>query len=147
MTLPVEVNAALQGWPEADTQEQAFVFLTVDEHDFPHVALLSRAEIHPADDEVLVAVSGTTTRANLRRAGQATLVVFVADTAHYLKLRAVDSREGEGFTVVAFRVAHHKADSVGIPLRPVSFRTSSDLARFEHWERHREALLEFARRR
>lgn len=62
---------------------------TVDDRGFPHVALLGAWEVLAWDAYTLrLAVGGcSTTAANMRRTGQATLLVVDAHGAHYVKMR------------------------------------------------------------
>jgi hypothetical protein len=41
---------------------------------------------------------------------------------------------------VAFDVAGAEADTLGIPLRPMMFHSSSRVRHFEHWDDNREFL-------
>jgi len=136
VTVPEELAELLEGTPDVDAHEQAFPFLTVDEHGFPHVALLSRSELDvgPGRAEVLVAVGSPRTRANLRRDGRAGLVAVAGTVAHYAKLRVVRSIEVQGLLGCALAVVEHKGDSLGVPLEPIGFRTSAEIARLERWE-------------
>jgi hypothetical protein len=64
--------------------------LTVDEHGFPHVALLGAWEVVAWDAATLRLAIGSrsSTAANLRRTGQATVTLVDAHGAHYVKVRA-----------------------------------------------------------
>jgi hypothetical protein len=142
VTVPDELAALLEGAPGVDADEQAFPFLTVDEGGFPHVALLSRSELDvaPGRTEVLVAVGSPRTRANLRRDGRAGLIAVGGTVAHYAKLRVVRRIELHGLLGCALAVVEHKGDSLGIPLRPIGFRTSAEIARLERWEASAQVL-------
>lgn len=126
----------LEGAPGIDAQEQAFPFVTVDEAGFPHAALLSRSELEPCRDrdELVAVVASRRTRANIERDGRALLIAVEGTTAHYAKLRLVRSIRDDELLGCAFEVAEHKRDSLGIPLAPITFRTSADLARDERWQ-------------
>jgi hypothetical protein len=135
MTVPAALAGLLDGRPAVGGREQAFMFLTVDQAGFPHVALLSRAELAVSPDgrEVLAVVAGRRTRANLERDGRAGLVAVEGTTAHYAKLRVtrtIDAGESIG---CAMTLAGYQADTLGLPLSPVSFVTTADLARLEDW--------------
>src|SRR5262245_49186078 len=134
--VPDQLAELLEGAPEVDADEQAFPFLTVDDQGFPHVALLSRSEldVQPGRAEVLAAVGSPRTRANLRRDGRAGLVAVGGTVAHYAKLRVTRSLELDGLLGCALEVVEHKGDSLGIPLQPIGFRTSAEVARAERWE-------------
>jgi hypothetical protein len=148
VTVPDDLAALLEGAPEVDADEQAFPFLTVDEGGFPHVALLSRSELDvtPGRTEVLVAVGSPRTTANLRRDGRAGLIAVGGTVAHYAKLRVVRSIESRGLLGCALAVVEHKADSLGIPLEPIGFRTSAEIARLERWEASAQVLRALAGR-
>jgi hypothetical protein len=131
----------LEPWPAADRDEQAFPFVTVDEAGYPHVMLLSTAELLPAGGELLVAIASVTARANLARTGTATLVAADGTAAHYAKLRVRATAEHSGFAVLTCEVVWHKRDSLGIPLHPMEFRATAEVADGERWTVTRAALL------
>lgn len=125
----------LRGSAEVEHDEQAFVFLTVDERGYPNPALLSRAELDvSADGAVLAAIASTRTKANLARAGRATLIAVHGTVAHYAKLRMLLSRTEGALLGASFEVVEHKRDSLGIELTPITFRATSGIAELEHWE-------------
>jgi hypothetical protein len=132
--VPEALGRLLDGRPAVGVTEQAFPFLTVDEAGFPHVALLSRAELGVSPGgEVLAVVASTRTRSNLERGGMAGLIAVEGTTAHYAKLRVVRTIEAGPVLGCALAVAEHKADSLGIPLSPVSFTTTARIAQAEDW--------------
>jgi hypothetical protein len=135
MTVPAALAGLLDGRPAVGAREQAFMFLTVDQAGFPHVALLSRAELAVSPDgrEVLAVVAGRRTRANLERDGRAGLVAVEGTTAHYAKLRVVRTIDAGESIGCAMTLAGYQADTLGIPLSPVSFVTTAGLARLEDW--------------
>ncbi|MGB8408122.1 MAG: hypothetical protein WCE30_29060 [Mycobacterium sp.] len=135
--MPDEVAALLRGFPDVNTQEQAFAFLTVDTGGYPHSALLSRSELEPgADGQTLFAVvASRRTRANLRRTGTAGLIAVDGTSCHHLKLRMVASLAERGILGCVFSAIEHKRDDVGILLQPLSFRTSVGLSAREDWPR------------
>lgn len=67
------MRAAVSGWPTMGAAEQSFVLLTLDDADYPHPCLLSRAAVD-STDELIAVVAGRTTPANLRRHPRATLM-------------------------------------------------------------------------
>lgn len=135
MTVPDELRRLLRGFPEVDADEQAVPFLTVDENGFPHVALLSRAELEPGTDAILAVIASPHTQANLQRSPRATLIAVQGTTAHYVKLRMTRSLTADGLVGCVFEIVQHKRDSLGIPLSPIGFRTTAVLAEQEHWVR------------
>lgn len=146
MTVPGELARLLAGQPAVGATEQAFPFLTVDEGGFPHVALLSRAEVgvSPDGSEVLVVVASRHTRANLERDGRAGLIAVGGTTAHYAKLHMVRSIQSAGALGCGMRVIEFKADSLGIPLSPISFPATAEITRLESWEASGQLLRKLA---
>ena len=67
---------------------------TVDAAGWPHIALLSYSEIVAADRGMLRIAIGTRSgsAANLRRTGQATILLFDAGLVHYIKGSARERR-------------------------------------------------------
>jgi hypothetical protein len=61
-------------------------------------------------------------------------------TAHYVKLRLVRSMVVHEQLACVFEVAEHKADSLGIPLAPVTYEVTAEITRAERWDLTREAL-------
>jgi hypothetical protein len=146
MTVPGELARLLAGWPLAGVAEQAFPFLTIDEAGFPHVVLLSRAELDVAPDggTVLAVIASPRTRANLARSGRATLIAISGTTAHCTKLAVRRVIETEAALGCALAMTEHKADSLGIPLTPVSYVPPPELAALESWEASRDLLSRLA---
>lgn len=129
-----DLLALLRGAPEVEHDEQAFVFLTVDESGYPNPALLSRAELDVGrDGEVLAVVASTRTKANLARDGKATLIAVQGPTAHYAKLRMLHRAEEGRLLGGTFEIVEHKRDSLGIELSPIIFRATASVAEMEHW--------------
>lgn len=144
MSVPAELALLLETWPRPEQDEQAFPFVTVDGDGFPHVMLLCTAELLATNDRgaLLVAVASANARANLARSGVATLIAADGAAAHYAKLRVADAEEFEHFTVYTCQLAHYKRDSLGIPLRPMDFHATKEVAENERWAATRAALLE-----
>jgi hypothetical protein len=92
MTVPSEIVAALAGSPEVASWEPMFPLLTVDDSGFPHVCLLSRAELQADVQHVYAVLASPTTVSNLRQRPAATLLVVLADSACYLKGQGDTSR-------------------------------------------------------
>lgn len=136
MTVPAAVADLLRGVPEIGTREQAFPFLTVDDAGYPHTALLSRRELEPGpgDADLRAAVRSRRTRANLEARGTAALVAVDGPTAHYVKLRLVRADAVHDLLACVFAVAEHRADSMGIPLSPLTYPVTADVARAERWD-------------
>ena len=144
MSVPAELALLLETWPRPDQDEQAFPFVTVDADGFPHVMLLCTAELLATNDRgaILVAVASANARANLARSGVATLIAADGAAAHYAKLRVTETEEHDYFTVYTCHLAHYKRDSLGIPLRPMDFHATQEVAENERWASTRAALTQ-----
>lgn len=142
MSVPDPVAALVRGRPEVGAEEQVFPLLTVDDDGYPHVALLSRAEldVDGAGDRLLAAVAAITTGRNLRRDGRAGLIAVEGTTAHELKLQLVERIEDGVMLGLSFEVLEHEADSLGIPLEPMRFHATDDVAALERWDDCAELL-------
>ena len=140
--MPAELALLLETWPQPDRDEQAFPFVTVDEEGFPHVMLLCTAELlaTPGREALLVAIASRNARANLARNGVATLIAADGIAAHYAKLRVHDTEEHDRFTLYSCHLAEYKRDSLGIPLRPMDFHATEEIAESERWTATRAAL-------
>jgi hypothetical protein len=136
MTIPEQVSGLLLGWPAAGSDEQAFPLITVDDGGYPHVALLSRAEmdVAPTGAALLAVIASTRTRANLGRDGKAALIAVGSTSAFYLKLQLSRSFEDEGVMGCVFEAVEFKEDTLGIPLIAMGFKASTDIARIDRWE-------------
>jgi hypothetical protein len=64
--------------------------------------------------------------------------------AHYAKLAVVRSLEAEGLFGCALQVVDHTADSLGIPLTPIRYRATAEIAELERWERGARVLRALA---
>jgi hypothetical protein len=142
LDVPEPVAALVTGRPGVNETEQAFPLLTTDPAGFPHVALVSRSEVEVSADRrrLVAAVASKRTSHNILRTGRTTLVAVGGTTAHYVKLEMVAHHEASGLLGCELAVVDAVADSLGIELSPILFRTSADLARSEHWDRTKELL-------
>jgi hypothetical protein len=142
--LPPEVRGLLAGEPGDDAWEPIAHLLTTDDDGYPRVCLLSRAELATSGtDAAGCVVRARHTIANLRRDGQALLVVTGEQAAHYIRLRVrtiLGSEDGTGRAAIAFDVTGAQADALGVPLRPMTFRASSAIRDLEQWDGNREFL-------
>lgn len=143
MTVAPEIVAVLAGWPEVGSWEPIFPLLTVDELGFPHVCLLSRAELYANEHHVYAVLASPTTVNNLNRRPVATLLVILYDSAHYLKMRAVHASEPAPAAVI-FEVVSSVRDSLAIPLRPPQYLVTSSLPVAEAWAQSAELLASLA---
>jgi hypothetical protein len=132
--LPQEVALFLASGPVMNSAEQVVPLLTVDANGLPHACLLSRAQLDANSAEVRAAVTSLGTRANLQRTGGALILVTLGDTVHHCKLGVLRARVSHGVLLVAFEPLEHKADTLGIPLEPMTFVASPGIASFEHWD-------------
>ena len=132
--LPQEVVHFLAGTPVMGSAEQVVPLLTVDANGLPHACLLSRAQLDASPAEVRAAVTSLATRANLRRSAGALILVTLGDTVHHCKLGVLRAHDSRGVLLVAFEPLEHKADTLGIPLEPMTFVASPWIASFEHWD-------------
>ena len=144
--LPPAVVRLLAGAPLVGAVEQAFPLLTVDDAGFPHLYVLSRADVDVADDggEGRLAIAGRRTRAHLRRDGRATLLAVDGDTVHVAKLVARREVAADGVAAVAFSVASVDRSTAGVPLTPLSFTLPAELPRHEAWDRRAHLLRTLA---
>jgi hypothetical protein len=114
--------------------DEAIPLITVDPALFPHVCLLSRAQLDADDAEILAAIHSHHTREHLARTHTAGMIVVVDDSAHYVKLavdRHISFDKVHGY---AFRVVGHKMDRTGEALVGMQFFVSSQLPIWEDWE-------------
>ena len=142
MAVPDEVAELLDGSVEVGAQEQAFPFITVDAHGYPHAALLSRVEMEVGPDraDIRAALRSARTRANLERQGRALLIAVGGQTAHYVKMRLERSEVTHDLLACVFEVVDHTADSLGISLTPIGYRADAGIARAERWDLTVDAL-------
>jgi hypothetical protein len=141
--IPEEALAVLRTPPGPEPAfDQAIPLLTVDQAGFPHVALLSRRQLRPGRGpaELLAAVWGPGTRANLLARPRATVVLVSGQTAYYLTCTVAGTAEHAGRLGVVLRLAGCTADSAGVDLSPLGFRFSEELARREGWEADAQVL-------
>jgi hypothetical protein len=143
-TVPPEIVAALAGRPEIGSWEPMFPLLTVDEAGFPHVCLLSRAELEADENHVYAALASPTTVSNLSRRPAATLMVIGDESAHYAKLRAVHTSASVPAAVI-FAVVSSVRDSLAIPLGSPRYLVMSSLPVTEAWAQSAELLSSLTR--
>ncbi|MFE9328482.1 hypothetical protein ACIHDR_40935 [Nocardia sp. NPDC052278] len=137
MPLPDEIIALLRGFPDVGAREQAFPFLSVDANGFPHSALLSRSELEPGTDgtTLLSVMASNRTRVNLQRSRSAALIAVDGSVCHHIKLQLVASVDDGDLLGCVFAMVAHKRDDIGIPMKPLTFRASTELAAQEDWQR------------
>jgi hypothetical protein len=134
MRVPAGVAALVRGPVVAGGREQAFLLLSTDAEGFPHTCLLSRAELDVTANELLAAVASPRTKANLGRDGRGSLVAVGGTVVHTCRLVLRRQVVADGLLGAAFEVVEHRADSLGIPVAPLSFLASAELAELERWQ-------------
>jgi hypothetical protein len=143
--VPEEVRRAVDGRPKVGTWEEMFALLTVDSQTFPHVCLLSRAELQADAVEIHAVIASPNTAANLRRTHRATLVVIGSDAGWYCKLQLLCSSVEEDTVLAArFQVVSIKHDAAGVALEPPRFMPTAALMSAEGWERSSRILAALA---
>ncbi len=146
MTTPPEVVAMLAGSPAPGAWEPMFPLLTVDDAGFPHMCLLSRAELDADGRRVYAVLASRNTIANVRRDGKAAVVAVGADTAVYIKLSVTESIDDDDRLGVACEVVSVKRDSLHVPLRPPQYLVTEAVPVTEDWARSERLLARLARR-
>jgi len=111
--LPPPLIEFFNGKNVSDKQHEAILLLSVDEEQWPHVAMISVGEIVAINEsELRLSLwPNTVTSTNLNRTGQATIVVFLEAVAYYVKLSVQEQsisdarHERQGFvaTVASIR--------------------------------------------
>jgi hypothetical protein len=139
-SIPDEVRSALYGWPQVGIWDQMFTMLTVDADGFPHVCLLSRAQLDTGVSEVRAVIASRTTSANLQRSRRATLIVVGTTVAWYCKMEVLALRVEDGALAAKFHVASVKRDSAGVALQPARFMPTAAVATEEDWQRGKRLL-------
>jgi len=98
------LNGLLGGDRLEEQLNKALLLVTLDEAGWPYVAMLSYLEVIAADrGNIRIAPwSNSTTTANLRRAGKATLIVVEEEMAYYIQATAAElTRDLQGFPGMA----------------------------------------------
>jgi len=90
--LPPDLMARLSGRDLQPVASKVIQIVTIDEGGWPHAALLSYFEVVAADRRRvrLASYANSTTSANMRRNGKATLIVIDARIVYYVKAHAVE---------------------------------------------------------
>jgi hypothetical protein len=141
MKVPGDVAAAVDGWPSVGQWDPMIPLLTVDAAGFPHVCLLSRAELEADGNHLFAVIASPTTMANLQRSGKATLVTVGRAAAVYTKLTTDQIVVEHDWIGVVFDVASVKFDALGITLTPPCYMPTESLAVQENWELIRALLV------
>jgi hypothetical protein len=141
--IPAAALAVLHGEHAPDGSfDQAIPLLTVDPGGFPHVALLSRAQLRDAGTgrDLLAVVWAGRTSAHLRATGLATVILVGGQLAWYLKMSVVGFVSREGRFGVILRLVQCVSDTAGVDLVPMGYRGSPELAVEEGWDADKEVL-------
>ena len=127
-TLPPEIAALLTGRPGQLEWEPVFPLVTVDEDGFPRACMLSTSELRWGGCDLRAVLRGRRARRDLRRHGQALLIVVGECHVHSLRLMVAADRESDqGADVVRFRVTAVTSDGVGVPLTATKFLRTAAL--------------------
>jgi hypothetical protein len=132
--LPDEVLEQFAGTPVAGTWEPVFPLLTSDPGGEPRVCLLSRAEIEAGQTTLRCALRSRRTTANLRRSGVAVLQVVTDRVSWSVRTRVGREVADDGGVAVELLVTGVERDTLGIPLRPMTFLADAALAATERWD-------------
>ena len=146
MLVPHVIQDCLSGEPEVGLVDAAFEFLTVDPEGFPHVCLLSRAQLEADERSVRVVIAGSQTKANLDRVGRACLVIVSDNEAHYCKLVVAGRVGNDPLIGYSLGLHHHKVDSLpGSALSGMTYRVIDTMPRLEDWVQTRRLLASLGR--
>lgn len=140
--VPDAVVTALAGRPTIDGWDTMFSFLTVDAAGFPHVCVLSRAELDADTERIFAVIAGPTTIRNLLERETATLVVVTDTATTVTKLRLEKPVSDGPWLGAILRVDSAKSDTLGVPQQPPRYLAAEAIAHEEQWERS-ERLLAF----
>jgi hypothetical protein len=142
--IPIELRTALAGRPTVGEWDVMFGWLTIDDAGFPHVCLLSRAELDADRDRVHAVLASPTTISNLRRRPQATLVAVDEHAATYAKLTVDRILTDGSWLGVSCTLASSKRDGLSIPLRSPRYLATDAVAASEDWARAARLLTRLA---
>ena len=131
---PVPVIDRLTGLPLHGQVEPAILLLTRDPEGYPHVCLLSRAQLDAVSSDVVAAVvTSRRTRRNLVERPVATLVVVADTAAYYLKLD-VDATYDAGWALgLRLRLDQVRADAAPGGLTPLAYVPTPEHEAAERW--------------
>ena len=141
--LPTSFVDALIGYPEIGVPDIMIPLLTVDEESYPHVCLLSRAELDADMNHIYAVVASSVTKSNILRDRRATLIVFTPRTAYYSKLDAALTKEDGHLLGVVFALHSIKEDGdESFHMDVPRYLPTEAIALMEQWERSRSFLRE-----
>jgi len=141
--LPKSIVDALIGYPEVGVSDIMIPLLTVDEAGYPHVCLLSRAELDADTNHIYAVVASPVSKSNILRDRRATLIVFTASAAYYSKLDATPIKEDSHLLGVVFTLHSIKEDGdESFHMEAPRYLPTDAIALMEHWARSRSFLRE-----
>ena len=141
--IPTSIVDALIGYPEVGVPDVIIPLLTVDESGYPHVCLLSRAELDADTNYIYAVVASPVSKSNIFRDRRATLVVFTARSAYYSKLDADLIKEDGQLLGIVFSLHSMKQDGdESFHMEAPHYLPTDEIATMEHWDRTRSFLRE-----
>jgi hypothetical protein len=141
--IPVSIVEALIGYPDVGASDVIIPLITVDEAGYPHVCLLSRAELTADTNQIYAVVASTVSRANICRDRRATLIIFTVRTAYYCKLDAAVLRDDGALLGVVFTILSIKQDGdESFHMEAPRYLPTDAIASKENWVGSRSLLHE-----
>jgi hypothetical protein len=141
--IPTSIVDALIGYPEVGVSDAMIPLLTVDEAGYPHVCLLSRAELDADTNHIYAVVASRASKSNILRDRRATLIVFTVGAAYYSKLDAALFKEEGHLLGVVFTLHSIKKDGdESFHMEAPRYLPTNEIASMEHWARSRSFLRE-----
>ncbi|HUZ40378.1 MAG TPA: hypothetical protein VMU68_03170 [Acidimicrobiales bacterium] len=141
--LPRSIVDTLTGYPEVGVPDIMIPLLTVDERGYPHVCLLSRAELNADTNHIYAVVASSVSKSNILRDRRATLIVFTRSAAYYSKLDAALLKEDGHLLGVVFTLHSIKEDGdESFHMEVPRYLPTEAIALMEHWEQSRSLLGE-----
>lgn len=141
--IPNSIVEALIGYPEVGVSDAMIPLLTVDEAGYPHICLLSRAELDADTNHIYGVVASRVSKSNILRDRRATLIVFTVGAAYYAKLDAALIKEEGHLLGVVFTLHSIKKDGdESFHMEAPRYLPTNEIALMEHWARSRSFLRE-----
>jgi hypothetical protein len=141
--IPTSILDALIGYPEVGVSDAMIPLLTVDEAGYPHICLLSRAELDADTNHIYAVVGSRVSKSNILRDRRATLIVFTVGAAYYAKLDVALIKEEGHLLGVVFNLHSIKKDGdESFHMQAPRYLPTNEIALMEHWTRSRSLLRE-----
>ena len=141
--IPKSIVDALIGYPEVGVSDAMIPLLTVDEAGYPHICLLSRAELDAGTNHIYAVVASRVSKSNILRDRRATLIVFTVGAAYYAKLDAALIKEEGHLLGIVFTLHSIKKDGDdSFHMEAPRYLPTNEIALMEHWARSRSFLRE-----